>query len=355
MKLIITGGCGFVGFNLATFLVDCGHQVTVFDNLARRGSETNVAALRRKDIGFIHGDIRNPEDFSGLSGKFDCLIECSAQPSVVSGYTNPVFDFNTNVTGVINCLEFCRRAETGLIFLSSSRVYPADKINALPVIETDTRWEWDPGGNAAQFSMGFDPHKGISAEFTLDGRYRTIYGASKASAEFFCREYADAFNLKIIVNRCGVIAGQGQFGVVDQGWLTFWAMSCYLNRPVSYYGHKGKQVRDILFIEDLCRLIEVQLKEINNYSGCAWNVGGGRTNSISLVEATSLMERLMNRKMAVRLQDNVRKGDVVIYITDNTKVSEELNWYPTVSLEKGVNGILKWIADSKDRLIGAGL
>lgn len=355
MKILITGGCGFVGFNLATFLVGREHQVTVFDNLVRRGSETNVFGLRKKGVDFVHGDVRNLEDFSELSNDFDCLIECSAQPSVVSGYTNPVLDFRTNVTGVINCLEFCRRSETGMIFLSSSRVYPADKINALPVIEIETRWEWDPGGKAEPFPLGFNPSKGISAEFTLDGRYRTIYGASKASADFFCREYADAFNLNIIVNRCGVIAGQGQFGVVDQGWLTFWAMSCYLNRPVSYYGHKGKQVRDILFIEDLCRLIEIQLAKINNFSGCVWNVGGGRDSSLSLVEATSLMERLTNRKMAVHLKENERKGDVVIYITDNTKVSEELNWYPATSLEEGATHIVKWIADSKDRLIGAGL
>ena len=355
MRLIVTGGCGFVGFSLARYLRSSGHQVTVLDSLVRRGSEMNVANLRKLGVEFAHGDIRNPEDLLELPVNADCLLECSAQPSVVSGYKNPVHDFRTNVEGVINCLEFCRRTDTGLIFLSSSRVYPAARINALPLVEKETRWDWDPNAPEELLPEGFDPHRGISAQFPMDGATKTIYGASKAAADFFCREYVDAFDLPVLVNRCGVIAGPGQFGVETQGWLTFWALCRFFERPLAYFGHKGKQVRDILFVEDLCRLVEKQLGRLEELSGKVWNVGGGRKSSLSLIEATALMERLMNKKMRTDHQDEVRKGDIIIYISDNAEVSRDLNWSPATSIDDGAARIARWVTESKDRLIEAGL
>ena len=353
--VIITGGCGFVGFNLARHLVEAGYRVTVFDNLVRRGSEINVPALLKFGIPFVHGDIRNPEDFSLLSRDADCLIECSAQPSVVSGYLNPFYDFTTNVTGVMNCLEFCRVRGIGMIFLSSSRVYPASKINSLPTIERPTRWDWNPAADRQTLPRGFDPEFGISAQFDVDGPTKTIYGASKASADFFCQEYADAFNLPIIVNRCGVVAGEGQFGVIGQGWLTFWVMSCLLERPVTYFGHKGKQVRDVIFIKDLCTLVRTQLERLGLLSGRVWNVGGARQNSLSLVEATALVERLTNKKMRVNYSEEPRKGDMIIYISNNMEVSRDLDWSPSISVETGTERIVRWIRDNQNALLQSGL
>ncbi len=355
MRLIITGGCGFVGFNLAKFMVEYGHQVTVFDNLTRPGSETNVPRLKKLGIKFIHGDIRNSEDFLALPNDGHCLIECSAQPSVVSGYENPIFDFRTNVEGVINCLEFCRKSEAGMIFFSSNRVYPAEKINTLPHIETQTRWDWDPLFSGAPLPIGFDPIRGISAEFSMDGATKTIYGASKAAADFFCQEYTDAFGLPVIINRCGVISGQGQFGVVSQGWLAFWAISCFFERPVFYFGYKGKQVRDIIFIEDICDLVVIQLNRLEELSGRVWNVGGGRENSLSLVEATAIIEQIMEKNMIVALKNQKRKNDMIIYITDNNAISTDLNWHPSIPITQGVQKITNWIRDNKNMLISAGL
>jgi CDP-paratose 2-epimerase len=355
MRILISGGCGFVGFNLAHHLLEAGHKVTVLDNLVRRGSEMNLSALKRLDIPFLHGDIRNPEDFSQLSGPFECLIECSAQPSVVSGYIYPLYDFTTNVTGVMNCLEFCRTRGIGMIFLSSSRVYPASKINALPVVEEATRWEWDPHVARETLPRGFDPILGISAQFDVDGPTKTIYGASKAAADFFCQEYADAFGLPIIVNRCGVIAGEGQFGVIGQGWLTFWVISCLLERPLSYFGYRGKQVRDILFIQDLSGLVEIQLAQLDEFSGQVWNVGGGRDRSLSLMEATALVEQLMNKKMKVNYVEEQRKGDMIIYISDNSDIDRALGWSPSVPIEAGTNRIVKWVRDNRESLLNAGL
>ena len=235
MRIVITGGCGFVGFNAALRLSQAGYVVTVVDNLVRRGSEMNVSSLIQRGIPFVHGDIRNPEDFRKFPSDVHCIIECSAQPSVVTGYDNPLYDFTTNVTGVINCLEFCRQNGAGMIFLSTSRVYAASKINALSLVEKPTRWDWVPATPADMAPRGFDPIHGISAQFDLDGATKTIYGASKAAADFFCQEYADAFDIPVIINRAGVIAGEGQFGVIGQGWLTFWVMSCLFERPLTYF------------------------------------------------------------------------------------------------------------------------
>jgi CDP-paratose 2-epimerase len=315
----------------------------------------NVPKLIKMGIHFVHGDIRNVEDICELPAEADCLIECSAQPSVVSGYANPVYDFTTNVTGVLNCLEFCRTRGIGMIFLSSSRVYPARTINALPVVETDTRWDWDPRVAQEALPRGFDPKLGISAKFDMDGPTKTIYGASKAAADFFCQEYADAFDIPIIVDRCGVIAGQGQFGVVGQGWLTFWAISCLFDRPITYLGYKGKQVRDILFIEDLCSLIQIQLQRLRDLSGSVWNVGGGRRNSLSLTEASALMERLLGKSLTTSYRDQIRRGDMIIYITDNSDIRRDVNWVPVISIEGGAESIARWVRDNRAALEESGL
>ncbi len=352
-----------MGSKLAEFFAGRGHQVTVMDNLVRRGSETNVARLRKLGINFVHGDIRNREDFRGLPGRVDCVIECSAQPSVVSGYTNPILDFRTNVEGALNCLEFCAQGSAGMIFLSSSRVYPAIKINSLPRVELATRWDWDQQAPRELFPPGADPVWGISAGFSTDGPTKTIYGATKAAADYLCQEYADAFNAPVIVNRCGVIAGEGQFGVENQGWLTYWAICCCLGRRINFFGHNGKQVRDILFIEDLCRLVELQLVRLFEsrraqpceFLGDVWNVGGGRENSLSLIEATDLMQRLFEKEAPVTYKDKARRGDMVIYITDNRPVSQQMEWSPQVALETGVERIVRWVKDNRDMLVDAGL
>jgi CDP-paratose 2-epimerase len=354
VKLIVTGGCGFVGFNIAIHLVRCGHTVTVLDNLARRGSEINIAELRKHGIEFVHGDIRTPEDFRRLPVNATCLVECSAQPSVVAGFDNPMCDFNTNVVGAMNCLEFCRQFEMGMIFLSSSRVYPARKINNLRRVELETRWDWDQGAGI-ELPEGFHPNRGIAVNFSLDGATKTIYGASKAAADLLCQEYAEAFGLPVVINRCGVIAGEVQFGVADQGWLSFWAISCLFGREVTYLGHKGKQVRDILFISDLCNLLEAQINRLNEFSGNVWNVGGGRSNSLSLVEATNRLEKLLNKKMITSYSDRTRKGDMIIYITDNEAVSHEFDWAPEISIDEGLERMIAWIRDNRNALICAGL
>jgi CDP-paratose 2-epimerase len=354
LKILITGGCGFLGSQLALYLRARGHDVLAMDNLVRRGSESNIERLQSHGITFVHGDVRCVEDFSGLPKDIDLICDASAQPSVVSGYANPMFDLTNNTLGVIHVLEFARERNCPLIFCSTNRIYSAFRINALPRRETPTRLEWDceawRGIPMESRPSGFDPQHGVSEEFSLDGAGRSIYGVSKLMADVVCQEYADAFDIPVIVNRLGVISGAGQFGKIDQGWVVWWAVACWFGLPLKYIGWGGKQVRDILFVDDVCRLVDMEINQIGNLRSGVFNAGGGAANSLSLLEATQFLENKLGRSMSIAHEDNPRKADTVIYVTDNRKVERVLGWKPEVSLAKGWESILTWIADNEEIL-----
>ena len=258
MHILITGGAGFVGSELAVRMSENNHRVVVMDNLVRRGSESNLERLAQHGVAFVHGDVRNPEDFANLPDGIEFVCDTSAQPSVVSGYTNPVFDITNNSLGVVRVLEFARQHRCPLIFFSSNRVYVVDRLLELPRREAATRIEWDADAwkklPVESRARGFDPAHGISEEFATDGGQRSIYGLSKLIADAACQEYAQAFDMPIVVNRFGVIAGTGQFAKLDQGWVVWWAIAHYFKLPLKYIGWNGKQVRDILFLEDVCAI-----------------------------------------------------------------------------------------------------
>jgi CDP-paratose 2-epimerase len=354
VHILITGGAGFVGSELAVRLREKNHQVTVMDNLVRRGSESNLEKLQRHGVAFLHGDVRNPEDFENLPRSIEFVIDTSAQPSVVSGYTNPVFDITNNSIGVIRVLEFARAHRCPLIFFSTNRIYVVDRLLELPRRESPTRIEWDQETwNAIppdRRQRGFDPAHGISEEFAVDGGQRSIYGLSKLIADASCQEYAGAFDMPIVINRFGVIAGTGQFAKLDQGWVVWWAIAHYFQLPLKYIGWNGKQVRDILFLEDVCALVELQLGQIGRFRGDIFNVGGGHANSLSLREGTALLERKLGHRTAITVEDTVRKADLPIYFTDNRKIARELNWQPGVSVDQGFDRILEWIRANEPAL-----
>jgi CDP-paratose 2-epimerase len=240
LKILITGGCGFLGSTLALYLREQEHYVVVMDNLVRRGSESNIERLQVHGVAFVHGDVRCAEDFTGLPAGIELICDASAQPSVVSGYTKPMFDLTNNTLGVIHVLEYAREHRCPLIFCGTNRIYSADRINTKPRRESTTRLESD---SAAWRSLsvnirppGFDPEHGISEEFSLDGAGRSIYGVSKLMADVVCQEYADAFEIRVIVNRLGVISGAGQFGKIDQGCVVWWAVACWFSLPLKYIG-----------------------------------------------------------------------------------------------------------------------
>jgi CDP-paratose 2-epimerase len=324
------------------------------DNLVRRGSERNLEVLRRHGISFCHGDVRSPEDLANLPHGIELVCDASAQPSVVTGYANPLFDITNNGFGAINILEYVRRRKLPLICWSSNRVYGADRLNALARRETSTRFEYDTDAwcksAVDQRPTGFHPMHGISEGFSIDGGQRSIYGLSKLIMDAACQEYAQAFDLPMVVNRFGVLSGPGQFGQADQGWVVWWAVAHWFQLPLTYLGWQGKQVRDVLFIEDMLDLVDRQINRIGEFRGEVFNVGGGQGNSVSLREATAMMQEISSRVAPVTIAEQSRKGDIVLYWTDNRKAAQRLSWTPKTGLRAGFAQILEWIRVNEAQL-----
>jgi CDP-paratose 2-epimerase len=273
---------------------------------------------------------------------------------VVTGYANPLFDINNNGSGVVNILEYVRMRRVPLIFWSSNRVYSADRLNALPRRELSERFEYDTDAwhrlPPHQRPAGFHPRYGVSEDFSIDGGRHSIYGLSKLIADCACQEYAQAYDLPIVVNRFGVISGSGQFGHADQGWVMWWAIAHWLGLPLTYFGWQGKQVRDILFVEDMLGLMDRQIAELSSFRGEVFNVGGGADNAISLCEATKCMREICSRSTTINESTEVRKGDVILYWTDNRKAAHQFAWRPQTSLQLGIARIFDWIRQNESEL-----
>ncbi len=348
-SILITGGAGFIGSNLAiSFKRKYSNlKITCLDNLKRRGSELNLARLRENGIDFIHGDIRCPEDLV-LNRKIDLLIECSAEPSVLAGFgDNPAYIMNTNLTGTINCLELCRKNKADIIFLSTSRVYPYKAINNIKTIEIKTRFEWSKQDRAIP---GWSA-KGIDIDFSLDGP-KTLYGATKLASEFILQEYITNYGIKGVINRCAVIAGPWQFGKVDQGVFTLWMLAHYFKKPLKYigFGGKGLQVRDLVHIDDLFRLIDCETASLDKINGKVYNVGGGNKISLSLSEATQICEKITGNRIDIAKDTHNRSGDIKIYITDNKRAICDLGWVPCKNPSEILSDIYSWICENEQQL-----
>jgi CDP-paratose 2-epimerase len=354
LHVLVTGGCGFIGSHVALHLREAGHKVSVMDNLVRRGSERNISVLSHHGATFFHGDVRSPEDLENLPAGIELICDTSAQPSVVTGYANPLFDLTNNGLGAIHVLEYARRRKIPLIFWSSNRVYGADCLNALPRRETLTRFEYDSDAwnhiPVEQRPAGFHPVHGVSEGFSIDGGQRSIYGLSKLIADAACQEYAQAYDLPIVVNRFGVLSGAGQFGHTDQGWVVWWAIAHWFRLPLTYLGWQGKQVRDVLFVEDMLALLDLQIKQITRFRGDVYNLGGGAENSISLCEATKAMQEICSRSTSITQSDQARKSDIVVYWTDNRKATHQLGWKPRTNLCAGLKSIFDWIRENEAEL-----
>lgn len=350
MRILITGGAGFVGGNLAVTLAErhADWQVVALDNLMRRGSELNLPRLRDVGVEFVHGDVREPADLAAV-GSFDAMVECSAEPSVLAGFADTSYSVQTNLLGAFNCLERARAEDAFIVFLSTSRVYPVAPQLELKLEEAETRFEL----TGDQPVTGAGP-AGISEGFPMAGA-RTLYGATKLAAEHLIEEYADAFGLKAVVNRCGVIAGPWQMGKVDQGVFSFWLLSHRFGRPLTYigYGGSGKQVRDLLHVDDLVDLVEEQLAAPESWSGVVANVGGGRECSLSLLETTALCRELTGNEVPIAIEAENRPGDVPVYLSDCRHLQSLTSWRPKRGPRKVLADLLDWSADHENELRAA--
>jgi CDP-paratose 2-epimerase len=347
MRILITGGAGFVGGFLARAFLRASEQnsVVLFDNLRRRGSEWNVAALVAEGATFVHGDVRNPDDLNAIEGRFDVLIEASAEASVHAGVNgSPRYVLDTNLVGALNCLELARKCCGALIFLSTSRVYSIAPLRALPLKTMATRFDLDE----QTASIPGVTFAGVAEAFP-SGTPRSYYGASKLAAELLCQEYGAFGELPVVINRCGVIAGPGQFGKTDQGVFTLWVARHYFGRPLKYtgFGGGGLQVRDLLHPADLAELIQLQIQSLDRVSGRTFNVGGGRRGSVSLMEFTGICRDVTGREVAMAQDDVTSPVDVPWYITDHTDVSRVLDWTPQRDPRQIAADILAWVRENE--------
>jgi CDP-paratose 2-epimerase len=345
MRILVTGGAGFVGGNICVALAHRhpDWELIAFDNLSRRGSELNLPRLRDAGIRFVHGDVRDQHDLLAV-GEVDALIEASAEPSVLAGLQDGVeYLVRTNLVGAFHSLELCRRHGAQLVFLSTSRVYPVAALRQLSYSESPSRFELDgeqslPGASA----------RGIGESFPLDGP-RTLYGATKLAAELLIVEYAETFGVRAAVNRCGVVAGPWQMGRVDQGVFAYWMLAHRLGMPLSYLGFagSGKQVRDLLHVDDLVELLVEQITEPERWIGTVFNVGGGRECSLSLVELTDLCREISGRRVDIAHEPEGRPGDVPIYVSDCSALFAHTRWRPRRLPHSILEDISAWVASDE--------
>lgn len=341
-EILITGGSGFVGSSIAISLKgELDASVYAFDNLMRRGSELNLSRLESAGVEFVHGDIRCPEDLERLPD-FDLLIDCSAEPSVHAGSSgSPAALLNTNLVGTLNCYEAARRRGAAVLFLSSSRVYPIAALSSLAYREADTRFVLLD----QQETLGCGA-AGVNEDFPLAGA-RSFYGTTKLASELVLQEYAFSYGIRCLIYRCGVIAGPWQMGRVDQGFLSLWVAQHYFQRPVTYigFGGTGKQVRDVLHIDDLCDLVLFHLADPAAWDGRVYTVGGGRNCSTSLIELTDLCRQETRHEVPVFSEPKTSPMDIPVYLSDCAAVNRDTSWRARRGLRDIVADTARWIED----------
>lgn len=345
-RILITGGAGFIGSNIACHLRSSfpSTQIVCMDNLYRRGSELNVTRLLEHGVEFHRGDIRFIDQFPEKD--FDLMIECSAEPSVLAGQDgSPDYLFQTNLVGAYHCLEKARQWQSRVLFLSTSRVYPVARLESHPWHELETRFAWKDEGTPGLSS------RGVTEALDLGGA-RSLYGYTKLSAEQLIEEYRESFGLKAIVNRFGVVAGPWQFGKVDQGVVALWVMAHVFQRSLSYigYGGLGKQVRDVLHVQDLCELITLQIADFDGWEGWLGNVAGGLENSTSLLELTRLCREVTGTTVSISSDPQTRPFDLRLFLADCSKLFHRTSWRPTRSIQQTVADTFTWVSENQNAL-----
>ena len=329
MKILITGGCGFVGSNLAIYFKDnrIGTQISSLDNLSRRGTILNLNRLKKKKIKNFKIDISNNKAVENLP-KYDLIIDCCAEASVETSKKEIDRVFNTNLIGTFNILKKCERDKSNLIFLSSSRVYSIEKLRELKKNKSLINEKFDTSGP------------------------KSIYGFCKYSSEHLIREFSFLHKIKYIINRCGVISGPWQFGRQDQGFVSFWIWKHINKKKLSYigFGGKGSQIRDVVHISDVCKLIALQINKINNIYNFTINVGGGKKNAISLKDLTKICQKITLNRIKISSKKNTSEYDIPYYITDNSKVKKIYKWVPKKKIFHIIQDMYKWMSSNKKAL-----
>lgn len=345
-SILVTGGAGFVGANIALRFRAAwpDARIVALDNLKRRGSELNLSRLTAAGIQFEHGDVRRPDDLAFPKTTFDLVVDASAEPAVLAAYeAGPSYVIDTNLIGSINVFDVARRHGADVVFLSTSRIYPVAALERIETVEAESRFEIAPTQSLPGIGV-----RGISEDFPIDGP-RSLYGATKLACELVLEEYADMYGLRYVVDRCGVITGPWQMGKVDQGVFALWMGKHYFRRPLNYigYGGTGKQVRDLIAIEDLIDLVFAQLDRLEALPRRTYNVGGGRESSLSLAETTALCQEITGNTVPIDRVLQNRPADVKLYITDNRRVEADTGWRPRKSPRETLVELFEWIRSNE--------
>jgi CDP-paratose 2-epimerase len=254
--------------------------------------------------------------------------------------------FDINLAGSFNCFEAARQHHAAILFLSSSRVYPIPALRSLALREDETRFELEPTQPVPGVSV-----RGISEDCTPEGP-RSFYGMTKRAGEMLLQEYMYQYDLRVLINRCGVIAGPWQMGRVDQGFMSLWMARHHFGQPLQYTGYRGsgKQVRDVLHVQDLFSLLAAQIQQADTWNGGIYNVGGGREQAVSLRELTALCESITGNRIAITGQPDTHTADVPLYISDNRRVAEAFDWQPRHTVESTARDIHAWLLQHEDQL-----
>jgi CDP-paratose 2-epimerase len=335
-NILITGGCGFVGSNLSEFLHKKNFNVSTLDNLSRNGSYLNLVRLSQMGIRNYKLDI-SKKDILNKIKKFDLIIDCCAEASVQMSRFDMQKSFDTNLVGTFNILKKCAADNSNIIFLSSSRVYSLISLNKIIKNEKILK----PLKINKQIDMNFDTSSP-----------KTLYGFTKLASEELIKEFSYLYNIKYIINRCGVISGPWQFGKVDQGFISFWVWQHINRKKIKYigYGGLGHQVRDVLHVNDLCELIFLQIKNIKYKNNITYSVGGGLLNAISLSELTKLCEKITHNKLKIKKVKKTSAYDVPYFVTSITKVKSIYKWKPTKNITDIVYDIFYWQKNNLNKL-----
>jgi len=333
----ITGGAGFIGSNYVHRLLQRGERVTIYDNLSRAGAPRNVAwleeTLGKNAFRLIVGDVRSADLLTESARDADVIVHLAGQVAVTTSVTNPRDDFEANAIGTFNALEAARLSERKPVFIyaSTNKVYGA--MEDVKVIERGTRWEYEGLPHGCPETQPIDFH--------------SPYGCSKGAGDQYTRDYARIYGLRSVVFRQSCIYGPRQFGIEDQGWLAWLMIAAVTGRQITIYGD-GKQVRDVLHVDDLLDAYDLAIEQIDHAKGEVYNLGGGTRNVLAVwAEFGPILEELLGKEIEVG-RDDWRPGDQRVFYADFRKAKNELGWEPKIDLEEGLERLFEWVKENRN-------
>jgi len=334
LRVLVTGGAGFIGSNLIDHLLQEGYQVTAYDNLSRKGTRKNAAWLKEKygqKFRLITEDIRNYSVLLNAVDNQNLVYHLAAQVAVTTSIENPREDFEINALGTLNVLEAVREVggDPIVLYASTNKVY--GEMAELRITEDPTRCQYT------------DMINGIPESSPLD--FYSPYGCSKGIGDQYFIDYARIYDLKTVVFRQSCVYGTRQFGDEDQGWIAHFLISAALVKPITIYGD-GKQMRDVLYMGDLIKAFEMAVGHIDTTSGQAYNIGGGPENTISLLELINYLESKIKRKIEYSFL-NWRPGDQRVYVSNISKAKRDFGWSPTISVKDGLDRLFDWVTQNR--------